>query len=61
MQSLCLNVEVLASDGSAIDMKRTPTTSTSGQPRLGIDLSRREPKRRKGLTDQRGQPSRKQF
>ena len=43
MQSLCLNVEVLAGDGSAIDMKDTDDEYFRAAEELGIDLSRREP------------------
>ena len=43
MQSLCLNVEVLARDGSAIDMKDTDDEYFRAAEELGIDLSRREP------------------
>ena len=43
MQSLCLNVEVLAGDGSAIDMKDSDDEYFRAAEELGIDLSRREP------------------
>jgi DNA-directed RNA polymerase subunit beta len=43
MQSLCLNVEVLAGDGTAIDMKDTDDEYFRAAEELGIDLSRREP------------------
>ncbi len=43
MQSLCLNVEVLARDGSAIDMKDSDDEYFRAAEELGIDLSRREP------------------
>jgi DNA-directed RNA polymerase subunit beta len=42
MQSLCLNVEVLAGDGSAIDMKDTDDEYFRTAEELGIDISRRE-------------------
>ncbi|HEX2704130.1 MAG TPA: DNA-directed RNA polymerase subunit beta, partial [Candidatus Lustribacter sp.] len=43
MQSLCLNVEVLASDGQAIEMKDSDDDVFRAAEELGIDLSRREP------------------
>ncbi len=43
MQSLCLNVEVLAHDGSAIEMKDAEDDVFRAAEELGIDLSRREP------------------
>ena len=43
MQSLCLNVEVLSSDGTSIDMKDTDEDVFRAAEELGIDLSRREP------------------
>ena len=43
MQSLCLNVEVLAGDDSAIDMKDSDDEYFRAAEELGIDLSRREP------------------
>jgi len=43
MQSLCLNVEVLSSDGSAIEMKDAEEDVFRAAEELGIDLSRREP------------------
>ncbi len=43
MQSLCLNVEVLSSDGSAIEMRDTDEDVFRAAEELGIDLSRREP------------------
>lgn len=43
MQSLCLNVEVLSQDGSAIEMKDTEEEIFRAAEELGIDLSRREP------------------
>jgi DNA-directed RNA polymerase subunit beta len=41
MQSLCLNVEVLSSDGIAIDMRDDEDAYSTAEG-LGIDLSRRE-------------------
>ncbi|MDZ7577036.1 MAG: DNA-directed RNA polymerase subunit beta [Candidatus Nanopelagicales bacterium] len=43
MQSLCLNVEVLSSDGTAIEMKESDDDLFRTAEELGIDLSRREP------------------
>ncbi len=43
MQSLCLNVEVLSSDGTAVDMKDPEEDLFRAAEELGIDLSRREP------------------
>jgi DNA-directed RNA polymerase subunit beta len=43
MQSLCLNVEVLSSDGIAIEMKDSDEDVFRAAEELGIDLSRREP------------------
>ncbi|MGA7687853.1 MAG: hypothetical protein WCA29_01310, partial [Jiangellales bacterium] len=43
MQSLCLNVEVLSSDGLAIEMRETDEDVFRTAEELGIDLSRREP------------------
>ena len=43
MQSLCLNVEVLSSDGAAIEMRDTDEDVFRAAEELGIDLSRREP------------------
>jgi DNA-directed RNA polymerase subunit beta len=43
MQSLCLNVEVLSRDGSAIEMRDTEDDVYRAAEELGIDLSRREP------------------
>ncbi len=43
MQSLCLNVEVLSSDGHAIEMKESDDDVFRAAEELGIDLSRREP------------------
>jgi len=41
MQSLCLNVEVLSSDGTIIDMKENDDDVYRAAEELGIDLSRR--------------------
>ncbi|MEU4384543.1 DNA-directed RNA polymerase subunit beta [Promicromonospora sp. NPDC023805] len=41
MQSLCLNVEVLSSDGSHIEMKESDDEVYRAAEELGIDLSRR--------------------
>jgi DNA-directed RNA polymerase subunit beta len=43
MQSLCLNVEVLSSDGQTIEMKESDEEVFRAAEELGIDLSRREP------------------
>ena len=43
MQSLCLNVEVLSQDGSAIELKDAEEDVFRAAEELGIDLSRREP------------------
>jgi len=43
MQSLCLNVEVLSSDGSPVDMRDAEEDLFRSAEELGIDLSRREP------------------
>jgi DNA-directed RNA polymerase subunit beta len=43
MQSLCLNVEVLSSDGMSIEMRETDEDVFRAAEELGIDLSRREP------------------
>ena len=43
MQSLCLNVEVLSSDGQMIEMRDTDDDVFRAAEELGIDLSRREP------------------
>jgi DNA-directed RNA polymerase subunit beta len=43
MQSLCLNVEVLSTDGNAIEMRDTEDDVFRAAEELGIDLSRREP------------------
>ncbi|MGL5849598.1 MAG: DNA-directed RNA polymerase subunit beta, partial [Phycicoccus sp.] len=43
MQSLCLNVEVLSSDGSTIEMREAEDDVFRAAEELGIDLSRREP------------------
>ncbi|MBC3760332.1 DNA-directed RNA polymerase subunit beta [Quadrisphaera oryzae] len=43
MQSLCLNVEILSSDGTSIEMRETDDDVFRAAEELGIDLSRREP------------------
>ncbi|MCC9310419.1 DNA-directed RNA polymerase subunit beta [Kitasatospora sp. RB6PN24] len=43
MQSLCLNVEVLSSDGSNIELRDSDEDVFRAAEELGIDLSRREP------------------
>ena len=43
MQSLCLNVEVLSSDGMSIEMREAEEDVFRAAEELGIDLSRREP------------------
>ncbi len=43
MQSLCLNVEVLSSDGTSIEMREGDDDVFRAAEELGIDLSRREP------------------
>jgi DNA-directed RNA polymerase subunit beta len=43
MQALCLNVEVLSSDGSKIDLRESDQEIFRAAEELGIDLSRREP------------------
>ena len=43
LQSLCLNVEVLSSDGNAIELRDTDDEVFRAAEELGIDLSRREP------------------
>ena len=43
LQSLCLNVEVLSSDGMSIEMRETDEDVFRAAEELGIDLSRREP------------------
>ena len=43
MQSLCLNVEVLSSDGMAIELKESDDEVFRTAEDLGIDLSRQEP------------------
>ena len=43
MQSLCLNVEVLSADGSAVSMRDAEESGFSAAEELGIDLSRAEP------------------
>jgi DNA-directed RNA polymerase subunit beta len=41
MQSLCLNVEVLSSDGMSIEMRDTDEDVFRAAEELGIDLARR--------------------
>jgi DNA-directed RNA polymerase subunit beta len=43
LQSLCLNVEVLSSDGVAVELRETDDEVFRAAEELGIDLSRREP------------------
>ncbi len=43
MQSLCLNVEVLSSEGVAIEMRDTDEEVFRTAEELGINLSRVEP------------------
>jgi DNA-directed RNA polymerase subunit beta len=43
LQSLCLNVEVLSSDGVSIEMRDSDDEVFRAAEELGIDLSRREP------------------
>ena len=43
MQSLCLNVEVLNSEGTSIELKESDEDVFRAAEELGIDLSRREP------------------
>jgi len=43
MQSLCLNVEVLSADGTAVEMRDSEDELFRAAEELGIDLSRREP------------------
>jgi DNA-directed RNA polymerase subunit beta len=45
LQSLCLNVEVLSSDGVALEMRETDDEVFRAAEELGIDLSRPEPSR----------------
>jgi DNA-directed RNA polymerase subunit beta len=42
MQALCLNVEVLATDGSEIEMKEIDEEIYTAVAGLGIDISRPE-------------------
>ena len=56
LQSLCLNVEVLSSDGVAIEMRETDDEVFRAAEELGIDLSRRPTRReqrRRSLTERR--------
>src|ERR1700749_4720153 len=48
MQSLCLNVEVLSQDGSAIELRDAEVDVFRAAEELGIALSRREPSSVKG-------------
>ena len=41
LQSLCLNVEVLSSDGTTLEMRETDDEVFRAAEELGIDLSRR--------------------
>jgi DNA-directed RNA polymerase subunit beta len=41
LQSLCLNVEVLSSDGVALEMRETDDEVFRAAEELGIDLARR--------------------
>ena len=54
LQSLCLNVEVLSSDGVALEMRETDDEVFRAAEELGIDLSRRPnegvEQRRRSLT-----------
>lgn len=43
MQSLCLNVEVLSTDGTTIEMRDSDDAVFTAAEELGIDLSRAEP------------------
>jgi len=43
MQSLCLNVEVMSSDGTRLEMRDAEEDVFRAAEELGIDLSRREP------------------
>ncbi|MGH3501242.1 MAG: DNA-directed RNA polymerase subunit beta [Nocardioidaceae bacterium] len=43
MQSLCLNVEVLSTEGASVEMRDTDEDVFRAAEELGIDLSRREP------------------
>ena len=55
MQSLCLNVEVLSQDGSAIEMRDAEEDVFRAAEELGIDLSRREPSSgRRGVKEASG-------
>ena len=41
MKSLCLNVEVLSSDGTEVELRDSDETTTAPVEDFGIDLSRR--------------------
>ena len=59
LQSLCLNVEVLSSDGVAIEMRDTDDEVFRAAEELGIDLSRREPASASTTSDRRRRPARR--
>ena len=63
LQSLCLNVEVLSSDGVALEMRETDDEVFRAAEELGIDLSRRPNEgamqRRRGLRSAVGRPARR--
>jgi DNA-directed RNA polymerase subunit beta len=42
MQSLCLNVEVLSTDGSVLDLSNNEDEGSRAAEELGIDISHRE-------------------
>ena len=54
MQSLCLNVEVLSSDGGPIEMRDADEDVFRAAEELGIDLSRREPSSVEEVSTSRG-------
>ena len=54
LQSLCLNVEVLSSDGVALEMRETDDEVFRAAEELGIDLSRRRTKARAASTKSDG-------
>ena len=62
LQSLCLNVEVLSSDGVALEMRETDDEVFRAAEELGIDLSRRPNEgamqRRRGLSRGRASAAR---
>ena len=51
LQSLCLNVEVLSSDGVALEMRETDDEVFRAAEELGIDLSRRRTRRQQRRGD----------